>query len=254
MLTTIRYVLLTALRDRLFLGLLLGIAFAAYIAALLGGTAMVEMKEMTLSLSAGSARMILMIGLIVFVCFHLRHAFDTKEMDVLLSRPLSRTSLVVAYWMGFAVVALLLIVPIGGLLVWLGVLNKAGYILWMASLALESLLVVALALFASFTLRSGVTSVLASLGLYVLMRMMGFFIASSQSTLINQAETGNRVMKFVLQGISTVVPRLDLFGNTQWLLYGADIHHTLLVIVPQTLIFIPLLLVATMLDFRRRQF
>lgn len=254
MLTTIRYVLLTALRDRLFFGLLIGVAFATYIAAVLGSTAMIEMKEMTLSLSAGSARMILMVGLIVFVCFHLRHAFDTKEMDVLLSRPLSRTSLVVSYWLGFAVVALLLVIPIGALLAWLGILNKTGYALWMISLALESLLVVAVALFASFTLRSGVSSVLASLGLYVLMRMMGFFIASSQSSLLNQVDKSNIAMKYVLKVISVVVPRLDLFGNTQWLLYGAETHPVLSILLPQTVIFIPLLLVATMLDFRRRQF
>ncbi len=254
MLTTIRYVLLTALRDRLFLGLLIGIAFSAYIASVLGSTAMVEMKEMTLSLSAGSARMILMVGLIVFVCFHLRHAFDSKEMDVLLSRPLSRGSLVFSYWLGFAVVALLLVLPIGGLMLYLRVIDMHGFALWMLSLAFESLLIVALALFASFTLRSGVTSVLASLGLYVLMRMMGFFMASASSSLINQSQLVNKIMKWLLEIISVVVPRLDLYGNTQWLIYGADLQKSLLVIVPQTVIFIPLLLVATMLDFRRRQF
>ena len=254
MLTTIRYVLLTALRDKLFIGLLIGIGFATYIASVLGGTSMVETQEMTISLTAGASRMILMVGLIVFVCFHLRHAFDTKEIDVFLSRPISRRSLVLAYWLGFAVVALLLVLPILALLGWLGVPNKEGFGLWSASLALESMLVVALALFASFTLRSGVTSMLASLGLYTLMRMMGFFVATSHSTMINQGKTINQIMRWALEGISIIIPRLDLYGDAQWLIYGGDGTHALAVLLLQVVVFTPLLLVATMIDLQRRQF
>jgi ABC-type transport system involved in multi-copper enzyme maturation permease subunit len=254
MLTTIRYVLLTALRDRLFFGLLAGVAVAAYIAAVLGGTALVETQEMTISLSAGAARMILAVGLIVFVCFHLRYAFDTKEMDVFLSRPISRRSLVIAYWLGFVAVALLLLLPIIGLIAWLGILNLSGFWLWSASLAMESLLVVAIALFASVTLRSGVTAMLTSLGLYTIMRMMGFFVATANSTMLNQGDMLVRSMRWLLETISIFIPRLDLYGNAQWLIYGGGGIETLGTLFAQIVVFIPLLLVATMIDLQRRQF
>ena len=94
MLSNIRYVLLTAMRDRLFLGLLAGVLAAAYISGVLGSTAMLEPEQMTLSFTASSARVILMVGIIVFIGFHMRNAFDAREIDVLLSRPISRTSLV----------------------------------------------------------------------------------------------------------------------------------------------------------------
>ena len=92
MFSNIRYVLLTATRDRLFIGLLVGILVAAYISSVLGSTAMLEPEQMTLSFTAASARVIIMIGIIVFIGFHMRNAFDAKEIDVLLSRPISRTS------------------------------------------------------------------------------------------------------------------------------------------------------------------
>jgi ABC-type transport system involved in multi-copper enzyme maturation permease subunit len=105
MLTNIRYILLTALRDWLFTGLFAAILIATAISATMGSTAFIEEKEMTLAFASQSARLILMTGLIVFVCFHIRNAFDTKEIDVILSRPISRANLVIAYFLGFTVVA-----------------------------------------------------------------------------------------------------------------------------------------------------
>lgn len=94
MFSNIRYVLLTATRDRLFIGLLIGIIGAAYISSVLGSTAMLESEHMTLSFTAAAARVIIMVGIIVFIGFHMRNAFDAREIDVLLSRPISRTSVV----------------------------------------------------------------------------------------------------------------------------------------------------------------
>jgi hypothetical protein len=69
MLTNIRYVLLTALRDWLFIGLFIGVLVATWISAVLGGTAFLEEQEMTITFASGAARVILMIGLIVFRLF-----------------------------------------------------------------------------------------------------------------------------------------------------------------------------------------
>ena len=134
MLTNIRYILITALRDWLFLGLVVSILFATAISATLGSTAFLEEREMTLTFSAGSSRIILMVGLIVFVCFHIRNAFDTKEIDVILSRPISRTNLVIAYWLGFAFVALLLTLPVIIIIGLIGVNDWQGFFGWSMSL------------------------------------------------------------------------------------------------------------------------
>src|ERR1700733_1615506 len=127
MLTNIRYILITALRDWLFIGLMIGVLCATGVSALLGGTAFLEEQEMTITFAAGSARIMLMIGLIVFVCFHIRNAFDTKEIDVILSRPISRANLVIAYWMGFTLVSLLLTVPVALILCIIGFISWSGY-------------------------------------------------------------------------------------------------------------------------------
>lgn len=251
---TIRYILLTALRDRLFLALLLGILAATWISRVLGGTALVETQEMSLAFGAVSSRLILMIGLVVFLCFHVRHAFDTKEIDVFLSRPVSRARLVLAYWLGFAFVGLLLVLPTCAIIAQMGLVNRAGFFIWGLSLIMEAGLVVAIALFASFTLKSAVASVMASLGFYVLSRMMAFFLITTESAFVARAEWQGAILTYALKTIAVVIPRLDLFSKTEWLVYGAHATTDLMLFAAQAFIFIPLLLLATMLDFQRRQF
>ncbi len=253
MLTNIRYILITALRDWLFIGLLASILFATAISATLGSTAFLEEREMTITFAAGASRIILMVGLIVFVCFHIRNAFDTKEIDVILSRPISRSNLVIAYWLGFAFVAFLLTIPVVGIIGMIGVNNWQGFIGWSISLLLETFMVVALALFSAFTLRSAVTSVIACMGFYVLSRMMAFFVVTSQSGMVG-GEIKFVIMRYVLKLISAIVPRLDFFSKSQWLIYGFDSSQDWIVFAVQAFIFVPLLILASIADFRRKQF
>jgi hypothetical protein len=250
--TTVRYIMLTAMRDRLFAGLLAGVVVAAMVCAFLGSTAFIETREMTLTLTSGAVRLIVMIGMMVFVCFQLRMAFDNKEIDAILARPVSRSALVLSWWLGFAVVGMVLCVPVLLLLAMTGVGSWVGFFGWSASLMMEMMLVVALALFAGFTLRSAVTAVLGCMGIYILARMMAFFVMTAQSATIGGSPV--EIFKYPLIAISAIVPRLDMFTQSQWLLYGFESSGEWWRIVVQALVFVPLLLCAAIVDFRRREF
>lgn len=252
--TNIRYILLTALRDWLFVGLLLGVVAVSLVSSLMGNMAMVEQNQLRLVYAAAGARVVLVVGLIVFVCFHLRNAFDTKEIDVFLSRPISRANLVFSYWLGFAVVATVLALPSFGIVWWVGLLNAKGFALWALGLWLELLLVVAVALFSSFTLRSAVSSVLTSLAFYVLSRMMGFFIATASSTMLFKDAGLNALAEQAMKGFAIFVPRLDFFAKSEWLVYGVESAEHIWLMVLQAGVFVPLLVLAAIIDFRGKQF
>ncbi len=252
--TNIRYILITAVRDRLFVGLLGALVLAAVISRAMGYTAMLEPEQMTLTLSAAISRMILAVGLIVFVCFHVRHAFDSKEIDVLLSRPISRANLVLSYWLGFALIAMLLVLPVYAILYINGLLNLQGYLNWSASLLLEMFMVVAISLFAAFTLSSAVSSVLASLGIDVWSRMLGFFVAKAENGVLFSDADVNNTLEYMIDGISLIIPRLDFFGKSNWLVYGIELNWEHFLYVAQAGVFVPLLIVLTIIDFKRKQF
>lgn len=254
MFTQVRYIALTASRDMLFIGLFVSVILATLLSAILGGTAMVEKEAMTVTFSAASVRVILMVGLIVFICFHVRHAFDQKEIDLLVSRPLSRFRVILSYAIGFAYVAFLLVLATATVISFLPLASQEGFLQWAVSLLLESWLVVAAALFASFTLRSGVSAVLATMGLYVLGRMMGFFLLTSESNLLFREVWLNNLLEWTLKGVSVVMPRLDMFSQSEWLVYGVLRVEDVQLAALQAAVYVPLLIVAATVDFLRREF
>lgn len=253
--TVIRYVLITALRDRLFVGMLAAIILATGISAALAATSMIEVQEMTLTFAAAASRVILMLGLVVFVAFHIRHAFDNREIDVLLSRPISRPMLVLSYWMAFSAVAIVVTTLTVLVVLAMSVLNMAGFAAWAGSLLLEALLMVAFTLFGALILKSGVMVVLTALGFYALSRMMGFFLATMGGRTLFESKDWNTYARYLVDALAVLVPRLDFFAKTRWLSYGVtDWPHEILLFVGQTAVFVPLLLTAAIIDFRRRQF
>lgn len=252
--TTIHYVFLTAVRDRLFVGLFAGMIAVAMLSLFLGGTSLVENAQASAVFAAAASRVLLVIGLVVFVCFHLRQAFDAKEIDLLLSRPVSRSGVVLAYWLGFALIAFLLTLSASAVVAVLGIANMEGYGVWGISLLLELLVMVSLALFTGFMLKSAVSSVLTCLGFYVLARMAGLFVMTSESGLLFRDEAVNHLLEYTMKGVSVLMPRLDLFSQSEWLVYGTDQEGVLMLCLIQAAIYVPLLLLATVVDFKRKEF
>jgi ABC-type transport system involved in multi-copper enzyme maturation permease subunit len=253
MLTTIRYILLTALRDWLFIGLFASLIAAIAISSFLGGTALVEESQMSITYAAASTRVILLVGLIVFVCFHVRTSFQNREIELILSRPISRISFVFAYWLGFSLIVFFLVLPL--MAVFLSMTDQTeGVILWSVSLMMEALFVVAFSLFASLILSSAVASVLLSFGFYFISRMMGFFLFILESPgQFNSLDTNYVTGKIVLF-ISTMLPRLDQFGKSEWLVSGIATDENYYIFFGQTLVYIPFLLILAIYDFKRKQF
>ena len=258
--TTIKYIFLTAIRDWLFIGLSGAILLAVGISFFLGGTALVEQGQMIVVYATGAARVILVIGLIVFVCFHVRRSFENREVEVILTKPVSRSSFVFSYWAGFAMLAVIVVIPLTILVFLMMDVNFFGMLIWSLSLIFESLIVVAFALACSLMLQSAVSSVMVSFGFYFIARMMGFFTAIIDKPAILRDVSWAWVMENVLTATSIVLPRLDLFGNSKWLVYGVGsdanlwLWDSLPVFVVQSIVYVPLLLLMAIFDFKRRQF
>jgi hypothetical protein len=252
--TIIRYTLLTAGRDWLFIGLLAIIAIAYGLSVFTGGTALVEQEQMSLAYFAGSSRIAMQVGLIVFVCFHVRRLFDNREIESMLSKPISRPQFVVAYWLAFVMLGFVAVIPVIVLMKLAFSPNPVGLAYWASSLVLEISLVLAFALVASLILGSAVTAVMASFAFYMISRLMGFFVATlDQPSLMNSGKYG-QLMSNIMLVLSTVIPRLDLYAKSSWLIYGIDGQNDLWVFQAQSIVFIGVLLAMAVFDFKRKQF
>jgi ABC-type transport system involved in multi-copper enzyme maturation permease subunit len=252
----IRYTLITALRDLLFIGLLVITIGAMFIAHFLGGTALSEQQQMILTYVAGSTRLILITGLVLFVCFHVKRAFDNKEIEVILSKPISRQKFIASYLLSFGILAIIVTIPTVMAIAAIAKPNIKGLLFWGGSLIFEGIMMVAFAMVSSLIMESGVAACLATLSFYCLSRMMGFFIMAIHhpKLLPSSGQAFNWLMDSILMLVSVVLPRLDLFGKTSWLVYGIEKSTDLWVFSIQSLVYVPLLLFMAIIDFKRKQF
>ncbi len=250
----LKYILLTAIRDRLYAGLFIILLAAFGISSLVGGTALVERAQATMVYVAGSSRMIFTVGMILFVCFYVRKTFENREVEFVLSKAISRHSFILAYLFGFVLVSLLIILPLAVLLFFMKA-KLIGLAYWTLSLILEALIIITFSLLAALILKSAVSAVMASLGFYIISRMMGFFVLTIKIPKdLSDFSSLDRILKATLKIISIIFPRLDLYGKSDWLIYGVVNFSDIYIILGQSLIYIPLMIFMAFYDFNHKQF
>jgi hypothetical protein len=267
----VKFVLTAAFRDKLLLTLLVMIGTGAGLAMFLGDAAITEKESFALVFGASGLRFLSVIGVVLFCCFYVRRAFETKEVEFLLSRPLSRMSFLFNHAIAFMILAGLVTLAVVAAVACLGRPDMGGLAAWGFSIGIESMIMAVTALFFSMVLSSAAGSALATLGVYVLARLMGTLLGIAAGT---PEKAVFAVLNNIMNLVSIVVPRLDLMGQTSWLVYGVEgsggidfleragtyahqLMETLGIIgfmATQGILFIGLMLFAAAFDFLRRQF
>lgn len=253
--TLFKFILLTGLRDKLYLSLLIIIFFIFGLSNLVGFSAISEEAQMQLVYFSFLSRLVIVCGLILFICFYVHRSFENKEIDFILAKPISRSKFILSYWISFNLISLILIVPVILIQLLFNHPNLIGLFWWSISLVLEIMLVSTFAIVSSLILKSAVVSVLASISFYFIARMMGFFVYSiSIPNRVEEVKNLNGIAEGLLKILSTIFPRLDLFAKSEWLVYGITNYQDIYIILIQSFIYIPLMLFLAFYDFERKQF
>ncbi|MCF8496749.1 MAG: hypothetical protein K9G62_08835 [Alphaproteobacteria bacterium] len=248
----IRYVLLAAFRDRLILALVLCFLVGASLSLFMGMTAVTEKYQFSVVFTGGTLRALGVLGLVLFVVTFVRRSFETGGIEFLLSRPFGRTKFFLSYAAGFSILAAFVAMVQGACLGIVGfqVLGQS-YFVWVLSLLAENIIMVNTAFFFAMVLRSQASGVMAALGFYALARMMGQILGTIDAG-IGSRNMG--VLEDIMEGISMLMPRLDLMGQTSWLIYGTDSLTDLPFVLAQGAIFTTVIVLAALIDLARRQF
>ena len=248
-----KYILLTGLRDRLYIGLFITLIAAFSLSIFLGSTALVEQQQMTAAYIAGSSRAILAIGMILFVCLNVSRAFENKEVEFIISKAISREKFVLGYLLGFLISAFLIFIPLIAAILLVTKADKLGLLIWSATILSEILIVISFSLLASLILKNPFSAIMASFGFYIISRLMGVFVMAINLPK-NIAEAQGHLLGSSLKFLSALFPRLDLFGQSSWLSYGISDFSNLKIVLFQSLIYIPLMIFMAFHDFKKKQF
>lgn len=249
----VRYVLMAALRDRLVISLMLMVVVGACLSIFLGTGALIEDDQFALVFAAAGLRFTAVIGLVLFVVFHIRRSFDNKDVEFLLSRPIGRTSFILSHALAFTILALTMTVAIGLAMCLVAPAGIGwGHLLWLVSLFMELMIIVNSALFFSMVLSSASSSAMAVFGLYILSRLMGQLLGITDH---DQEAVFAPLLNGAMNLISMVVPRLDLLAQTSWIIYPDSITGVGYgFVIAQGIFYAGLLIVAALVDLRHRQF
>jgi Cu-processing system permease protein len=129
-----------------------------------------------------------------------------------------------------------------------------GFLVYNLSLFGEILIMSAFAIFASLILQSAVASVLGTFAFYFMARIMGFAVSSILMPAKLSHLNLNSFLESSLKGLSVLMPRLDQFSQSKWLIYGTVNSGTLNIILLQTAIYTPFIISMALLDFKNKEF
>jgi len=223
----------------------LGLALAAFVSQV----ALTESLALQAALIAAVLRACAVFLVAAQVTASTLREIHDKGLELMLSLPLSRTTHYLGRLAGFiacgAALALVFALP---LLVWAPPVAVA---LWGVSLACETALVAAAALFFAMTLGQFVPAIAATGGLYLLGRSIGAIQAIASGPLAEES-AASRIAEHAVAAVALVLPRLDALTRTAWLLYDPPPAGAYLAALASAALYTVLLAAAGLFDFHRR--
>jgi hypothetical protein len=247
--TIARYTVLEAVRSRLmWLALVVAICGVA-LSGFLSAVALTETRETQLALVAAALRLAAVAMLSTYVVTGLARETADKGTEMLLALPVPRTAWLAGKLAGYAAAAMLPAALFGAVIAFLAAPAQA--VLWTLSLLCELWLIAAFAVFCTITLTRPVPALAMVAGFYLLSRSLGTL------ELLGHAPAGGAARQSVgaaIDAIALLLPRLDQFTPTAWLLYDSGTLSALALIAAQTAIYLVLLAAASAFDLHRRDF
>ena len=245
-----RFTLLEALRTRLpwialtMAGLLfLGSLFVQHIA-------IAETARMQTGFLAAALRLATVFVLSLHVAASMVREFNDKGVELLLALDLPRAGYYLGRFAGFALISVSLAILAG--VVMLAATPSFAVAWWTLSLALEAILIAALALFCVITFVQIMPAISFVVAFYLLARGISAIRLLSQSSLLSPSEWTNRAVAWLVDALAWLLPDLGRFTLTSWLVNEPPGLHTLGFVAAQSLVYSALLVCAGLYDLYRK--
>ena len=248
--TICRYTALEAIRTRVPATALLTLAVLLGTSLFIRELAVTETTRFQIGFYATAARLCAVFIASLYVLASISREFSDKGLEVLLALDVPRSHYICGKLAGFMLTACAIAVVLSLPLWVLAPAAAAG--MWTVSLAIELALVTALSLFCIVTFTQLLPAAGFVAAFYLLarsvtaMRLMGSNPVAGQDTLSQQVSRG------LVEGLGYLMPALDRWTDTAWLVNAAPEASVLLGIGVQGAIYIALLAAATLFDFYRR--
>ncbi len=245
-----KYTFIEAVRNRLLWMLAIFLISAFAVTEFVADIAITDQRQIQLAILSNLLRYS-GIGLLatLIVSSGIRDQQD-KSLEFMLALPISRTGHFLGKLGGFMILSLLISVAFGLLLSLYA--DSSGVLIWSLSYWFELTLVSCLGLVASFSFRHVLAGLGSVLLFYLLARTLESIVLVSQGPLVTSESLGQRFIDGFFSLLHVLLPALDRFSQTSWLVYGDYTTQSVTAMLIQAVIYIPLLSAVALVDFHRK--
>lgn len=245
-----RFTALEAMRGRIA-WLFAGAAVAGCTFALLAGEiALTETRGFRAGLLGAWLRTCAVLTVGVFVISSMVREFDDKGVELVLSMPVPRWAYCAGKLAGFASVPVVAALVCGLALAWCA--PHLQIAIWAVSLCLELLVVTAASLLCVLTFRQVTWALAAVMGFYVLSRAMTALRLMAHESQAASADISARFVREFIDGLAFVLPDLDRFTESSWLIHGDGTVADIRFAAVQAAVCLAFLGAAALFDFYRK--
>jgi ABC-type transport system involved in multi-copper enzyme maturation permease subunit len=248
-LTIARYTLLEALRNRLLWLVLLMALGAVGVSGFLTELALTESRQLQAALLGAVLRLAAVFLIATFVVTSMLREANDHGLQMLMALPMPRAVYLFGKLAGFGALALLPALLFGALGLFFAPPAQAA--LWAVSLLCECWIVAAFAVLCSLTLNQVPPALAAAFSFYLLARVIGALQLLGHAAASTRS-AGQQVLNTGIDGLALLLPHLDRFTRSDWLVYHDGTGADLAGIAAQTAIYVALLAAAALFDLYRK--
>ena len=251
-LTIARFTLIESIKNRLFTVVVLGVICLFGLTQFIGELAVTETIQIQSAITGMILRLFSVFIICIFVITSTIREFNDKGFELIISLPVNRYSYLAGKMLGFGLLSVFIAIIICIPLALIG--TSAQLMLWCFSLICELWILTALSLLCLITFKN-VTSALSSVvAFYLLARTIGTIQLIGGSPILETTAISHKLINMVVDIIAVLLPALDQFSKTEWLVYGGGGGSEYMFVAGQTLIYVTLLFAAACFDLHRKNF
>jgi hypothetical protein len=250
--TIARYTILEAMRTRFPATAAAAIGICLSASVFIGEIAVIESTRFQTAFYASSIRFAAICVAALYAIASISREFHDKGLDVTLALDVRRSHYVLGKLAGFLAIgtalAMACAVPLAALA------GSEAALQWAASLACEIAIVLTLSLFCAITFNTLLPAASAVMAFYILSRTLSAIRLMSAHPLSGAEEFSHRLMSGAVETIALIIPALDRWTQTGWLLDGTARWSAIALLAARSAAFVALLAAAAVFDMKRKNF
>jgi ABC-type transport system involved in multi-copper enzyme maturation permease subunit len=250
--TIARYTVIEAVRTRLPLLTLACIALIGAASLFVREIAITESARFQTAFYASAMRFAIVFVAALYSVASVAREFQDKGLDVMLALDLPRSHYIVGKLAGFIVIAFALALAVAAPLIPLAGVQAVAA--WSVSLAFEVSIVVAFSLFCAVTFNQLMPAVSVVMAFYLFARALTAMRLIGANPVTGAQTLSHQLMTSLIEGLALVVPTLDAWTRTAWLVDGVSAWRGLVEIGAYAALFIAVVAAAAVFDMYRKNF